>query len=74
MVSWINHLGLNLTLSQIHSRGGTQSSSKRALDYFSQVTKDQTNELYNIYKLDFLLFSYTPDIFINVAKDEVWSF
>ena len=71
MVSWIQHLGLNLTLSQRHTRGGgAQSSAQRALGYFSQVTKDQVEELYNIYKLDFLLFSYTPNIFINVAKDE----
>ena len=27
-------------------------------------------ELYNIYRLDFLLFSYKPDIFIDVAKDD----
>ena len=25
-------------------------------------------ELYNVYKLDFILFSYKPDIFINAAK------
>ena len=27
-------------------------------------------ELYNIYRLDFTLFSYKPDIFMNVAKDD----
>ena len=68
MTAWTRHLGVNLTSSLAHTKGGAQSSDKRALDYFSQLTKDQVEELYNIYRLDFVLFSYKPDIFMNVAK------
>eukprot|EP00091_Calanus_sinicus_P009304 TRINITY_DN21823_c0_g1_i1.p1 TRINITY_DN21823_c0_g1~~TRINITY_DN21823_c0_g1_i1.p1 ORF type:complete len:145 (-),score=30.76 TRINITY_DN21823_c0_g1_i1:70-453(-) len=68
--SWTNHLGLNLTSSHAHTKGGAQSSDKRALDYFSQLSKDQVEALYNIYRLDFLLFSYKPDSFMNVAEDD----
>eukprot|EP00090_Calanus_glacialis_P004508 TRINITY_DN13371_c0_g1_i3.p1 TRINITY_DN13371_c0_g1~~TRINITY_DN13371_c0_g1_i3.p1 ORF type:complete len:415 (+),score=60.42 TRINITY_DN13371_c0_g1_i3:269-1513(+) len=66
--SWIGYLGLNLTSTEAHTEGGAQSSTNRALDYFSQLTKEQVEELYNVYKLDFILFSYKPDIFINAAK------
>ena len=66
--SWIRYLGLNLTSTEAHTEGGAQSSTNRALDYFSQLTKEQVEELYNVYKLDFILFSYKPDIFINAAK------
>jgi hypothetical protein len=34
------------------------------------MTKDQVEDLYNIYRLDFMLFSYKTDIFMNVAKDD----
>ena len=61
-------LGLNLTSTEAHTEGGGQSSAERPLDYFSQLTKEQVEELYKVYKLDFILFSYKPDIFISAAK------
>jgi len=70
MNSWIESMGLDLTSSQAHTRGGAQSSSNRALDYFSQLSRDQVEELYSIYRMDFLLYSYKPDMFIKVAKEE----
>lgn len=66
--SWIQYLGLNLTSTAAHTEGGIQSSAARALDYFSQLTKKQVEELYSVYKLDFILFSYKPDIFIHAAN------
>ena len=47
------------------------SSSRRSLDYFSQLTKAQVVELYNIYRMDFELFSYSPDTFIHTAKGQL---
>jgi hypothetical protein len=41
------------------------------MDYFSKLTKDQVADLYNIYNMDFRLFSYTPDMFIRVAKGNI---
>ena len=70
MTTWIETVGLNLTSSEAHTKGGAQSSTNRALDYFSQLTRDQVEELYSIYRLDFMLFSYKPDMFIKVANNE----
>ena len=70
MIAWIETVGLKLTSSEAHTKGGAQSSTNRALDYFSQLTRDQVNELYSIYRLDFMLFSYKPDMFIKVAKND----
>ena len=41
------------------------------MDYFSQLTKDQVADLFNIYNMDFRLFSYTPDLFLKVAKGNI---
>jgi len=68
ITSWINHLKLNLTSTEAHTEGGEPGSIERALDYFSQLTKDQVEGLYNIYSLDFMLFAYTPNIFIDAAN------
>eukprot|EP00090_Calanus_glacialis_P004511 TRINITY_DN13371_c0_g2_i2.p1 TRINITY_DN13371_c0_g2~~TRINITY_DN13371_c0_g2_i2.p1 ORF type:complete len:436 (+),score=75.83 TRINITY_DN13371_c0_g2_i2:79-1386(+) len=66
--SWIDYLGLNLTSTEAHTKGGTPD---KALDYFSQLTKDQVADLFNIYNMDFRLFSYTPDLFLRVAKGNI---
>ena len=62
--------GLNITSSEVHTKGGAQSSGQRALGYFSQLTRNMVEDLYNIYQLDFMLFSYKPDVFLNVAKKD----
>ena len=66
--SWLDQLNLNLTSKEANTDGELLSSMERALDYFSLLTVDQVEELYNLYRLDFILFSYTHQPFLNAAK------
>ena len=68
VASWLDQLNLNLTSKEANTDGELLSSMERALDYFSLLTVDQVEELYNLYRLDFILFSYTHQPFINAAK------
>ena len=70
MNTWMKMQELNISSSEVHTQGGAQSSSQRALGYFSQLSKAMVEDLYNIYQLDFMLFSYKPDLFIDVAKKD----
>jgi len=49
-------------------KGADGHSSSHLQYYYSQLTKDQVNELYNIYKMDHLLFGYSPDEFLTWAQ------
>ena len=53
---------------EAHTEGGVLSSSQRSLDYFSQLKKDQVVDLYNMYKMDFQLFSYSAETFLSAAR------
>ena len=55
--SWLDQLKLNLTSKEANTDGELLSSLERALDYFSLLTVDQVEKLYNLYRLDFILFS-----------------
>ena len=69
----IAHLNLNITSTEAHTEGGVLGSIGRSHDYFYRLTKNQVVDLYNLYKLDFLLFSYLPDEFLNFARGELSS-
>ena len=43
-------------------------TSDLAMEYFSQIYKDDVEKLYELYKFDFELFDYDPDIYFKVAK------
>ena len=49
------------------SRGG--SSSELAMEYFSEVYKEDVERLYHLYKIDFQLFGYSPDLYFQAARD-----
>ena len=66
--SWLDQLNLNLTSKEANTDRELLSCMERALDYFSLLTMDQVEELYNLYRLDFILFSYTHQPFLNAAK------
>jgi hypothetical protein len=46
----------------VHSRA-------KVAEYYSQLTKAQVRELYDMYRLDHELFGYSPDHYIALAKD-----
>jgi hypothetical protein len=44
-------------------------SKDKVGEYFSQLTKHQVIELYEMYRLDHELFGYSPVPYIALAKD-----
>lgn len=47
--------------------GERENSHKFLSEYFKQLTRDQMLELYEMYKLDFLLFDYKIDEYTQLA-------
>jgi hypothetical protein len=39
-------------------------------DFFRELTKKQVEELYQRYRIDFDLFGYSPEHYINLASGE----
>ncbi|XP_018027640.1 carbohydrate sulfotransferase 11-like [Hyalella azteca] len=52
-----------------HHINGT-SSNEVADDFFRQLTKKLVEELYQRYRIDFDLFGYSPEHYINLVSDE----
>jgi chondroitin 4-sulfotransferase 11 len=44
-------------------------SKHKVEEYFSQLTKRQVMDLYEMYRLDHELFGYSPEPYITIAKD-----
>ena len=44
-------------------------TSELAREYFSQIHQQDVEKLNQLYKFDFELFDYDPDIYFTVAKD-----
>ncbi|ODM99344.1 Carbohydrate sulfotransferase 13, partial [Orchesella cincta] len=51
-----------------HSTQESQSRLQLRKQYFSQLTKTQVKQLYDKYKLDFLLFGYDYEEYVKLAK------
>ena len=47
--------------------GERENSNKFLSEYFTQLTRDQILELYEMYKLDFIFFDYKIDKYIKFA-------
>ena len=47
--------------------GGSSSSESLAEELFQTLTKEQVRKLYELYKMDFLAFGYSPETFENLA-------
>ena len=50
-----------------HSSGG--SSEDLAQTYFKQLDKKTVLKLYNMYHIDFVMFGYSPEPYLSLAKD-----
>ena len=61
------HQSLYFSFTEYHvsSGGSTYDLTKK---YFSELDSVTVTKLYNIYKVDFEMFSYTPDMYFNAAK------
>jgi len=51
--------------SHVSSGGSTRSLAKK---YFAELETNMVKKLYQIYKIDFEMFQYSPDLFINYSK------
>ena len=49
---------------------GNRVSTEFVGKYFSQLTKRQILELYEIYKTDFIMFDYSPDQYFELARNK----
>ena len=56
-------LGLDLHMHQSHAG----SSESLALQYFAKLNETRVKKLYQMYKLDFLMFGYDPNPYFEVA-------
>ena len=53
------------TISANPSSGG--STSKLARKYFGQLKRKEVKQLYELYRMDFQMFGYSPWIYFNTA-------
>ena len=68
-----NHLEDTLPLKETlnfhknqKGKGSKRSKEKKSLKLFSQLTRTQIRQLYEIYKMDFKLFNYDASEYFNV--------
>ena len=46
------------------------STPKRAKIYFSQLSVETVRRLYNLYRVDFEMFGYSPDLYYKYAGND----
>ena len=69
---WILLIWLHSIITETHTSSGG-STRKQAKDYFSQLSRDTVKRLYNLYKADFELFEYSPEMYYNYAyNNDFW--
>ena len=77
MPSVLNRLGLDPTIvfpdirvtgSDDNFSEGNRASDQFVQKYFSQLTKLEVLQLYEMYRLDHEIFNYFPQVFIDAAK------
>jgi len=69
-VALLSELGLgHLNLSYPHTMKGMHGhSSGHNVEYYSKLSKKQVWQLYNIYRIDHMLFGFSPEFFLSVAQ------
>jgi len=60
--------GLEFSHVLTHSHSSHWNSTSASLQYFSQVPKRDVEELYKLYKIDFDLFQYSLDLYLDASK------
>lgn len=67
---FIGHMA-NVTFEKIESHVSSGGSTKSlAKKYFSELETDVVLKLYKIYQVDFEMFQYSPDLFIEYSKNK----
>ena len=69
MQEFIENMKLPLTsVARVHTVGGPRNSAAKTDLYFSQLTSEQVQALYQIYKYDFILYNYDIDHYLDIVK------
>ena len=69
MQNFIEEQNLPITrTAKIHTKGGVRNSVVKADRYFSSLTVDQVEKLYEIYKYDFQMYGYEYESYIEMAQ------
>jgi hypothetical protein len=60
---------LNVSLPHLQRTSGGPTDFHVSCQYFQQLIPEQVKELYAIYKTDFEMFHYSPQLYINCAQN-----
>ena len=56
------------TTAKIHAKGGVRNSAMKADKYFSELTPEQVTKLYELYKVDFEMFGYEYESYLELSQ------
>lgn len=56
------------TTAKIHAKGGVRNSAMKADKYFSELTPEQVTKLYELYKVDFEMFGYEHERYLELSQ------
>ena len=56
------------TLGATSSAVGRKNSHNFLAEYYGQLTKSEVIQLYEMYRLDFQMFQYSPELYLGWAK------
>ena len=56
------------TTAKIHAKGGVRNSAMKADKYFSELTPEQVTKLYELYKVDFEMFGYEHESYLELSQ------
>ena len=69
MQHFINQHKLPIKSSaRIHAKGGVRNSIMKTDKYFSELSQEQIEKLYEIYKYDFQMFGYEHESYLELSK------
>ena len=68
----LKRIGVNNQLPFHHMTQG-KTSDKTVDTYYADIERDTLEKLFQLYKMDFLLFGYTPDYFYNLSKNSTFT-
>ena len=71
-VEILKRIGVNTQLPFHHMTQG-KTSDKTVDVYYADFDRNTLEKLFQLYKMDFLLFGYTPDYFYNLVGNKTVS-
>jgi Sulfotransferase family len=67
----IEKVALGNVIKPEHKNSGKgKHTNELLMTHYAQLTKSQVKGLYEIFKYDFELFDYSPDVFLKIAQED----